>query len=42
MAVYRVEASGGAPIERWFFTGEIREKSELNSHARLISLYARA
>jgi hypothetical protein len=28
MANYRAEASGGAPIERWFFTDGNREKSE--------------
>jgi len=28
MANYRVEASGGAPIQRWFSVGETREKSE--------------
>jgi hypothetical protein len=28
MANYRTEASGGAPIERWFFVGETSEKSE--------------
>jgi hypothetical protein len=28
MASYRAESSGGAPIQRWFFVGENREKSE--------------
>jgi hypothetical protein len=28
MAGYRVEASGGRPIERWFFVAETSEKSE--------------
>src|SRR5258707_15147994 len=28
MVGYRVEASGGAPVQRWFLGGETREKSE--------------
>jgi hypothetical protein len=28
MATYRTEATGGAPIHRWFFSDENREKSE--------------
>jgi DNA replicative helicase MCM subunit Mcm2 (Cdc46/Mcm family) len=28
MASYRVESSGGAPVQRWFFADENREKSE--------------
>jgi CHC2-type zinc finger protein len=28
MVRYETEATGGAPLQRWFFTGETREKSE--------------
>jgi hypothetical protein len=28
MARYRTEAIGGAPVQRWFLTGETGEKSE--------------
>jgi hypothetical protein len=28
IASYRSEATGGAPVQRWFFAGETREKSE--------------
>ena len=28
MAAYKTEATGGAPLQRWFYTAEDREKSE--------------
>jgi hypothetical protein len=29
MASYETEATGGAPLQRWFFSAESREQSEL-------------
>jgi hypothetical protein len=29
LVTYEIETTGGAPLQRWFFVGKNREKSEL-------------